>query len=299
MAQIKLSLGTYGLDNLVHGDMTKVIDIVKIADDLGFDQVVVTDTLLMTDKTDHYPFGEFPDPVDKPFFEPLTTLAVIAGATRYIRLATGVIAAPLRPAVLLAKTAATLDQLSQGRLDLGVGMGWQSVEYEAVGIPYDRRGARLDDQLRACKVLWKDSPASFSSGTVSFDKVYCRPGPYQQGGIPIWFGVAPTEANCRRIAELGVGWIPSGDDFPKLVDGIRNIRAAFVKAGRDPSELQVRSGGAVTFGDDGSPTTETFAQLERAMEAGVTHLEVWPAFMCNSVEDLKPCLEKIVKIKGD
>ena len=116
----------------------------------------------MSARTDRYPFGKFPLPPEYPWFEPLTMLAAIAGATSRIRLATGVLISPLRPAVLLAKIAATLDVVSGGRLDLGVGTGWQREEYEASGIPFAGRAARMDDQLRACRVLWSDAPARSS-----------------------------------------------------------------------------------------------------------------------------------------
>jgi len=99
----------------------EIVGLTRMAEDAGVDTVVVPDHLVMSDRTDRYRWGRFPLPVDAPWLEPLTVLAAIAGATRRVRLATGILIAPLRPAALLAKTAATLDVLSRGRLDLGVG----------------------------------------------------------------------------------------------------------------------------------------------------------------------------------
>jgi alkanesulfonate monooxygenase SsuD/methylene tetrahydromethanopterin reductase-like flavin-dependent oxidoreductase (luciferase family) len=103
----------------------EVVALARMAEDAGADTVVVPDHLVMSDRTDRYRWGRFPLPVDAAWLEPLTVLAAIAGATRRVRLATGILIAPLRPAAVLAKTAATLDVLSRGRLDLGVGTGWQ------------------------------------------------------------------------------------------------------------------------------------------------------------------------------
>src|SRR6202011_6390610 len=101
--------------------------------------------------------------------EPMTALSVIAGATQRIRLATGILLAALRRPVVLAKAAATLDNLSGGRLDLGVGVGWQREEYEAAGLDFDRRGQLLDHTLAVCQTLWRNSPAHFESDQLTFD----------------------------------------------------------------------------------------------------------------------------------
>ena len=133
MADITVALGIYGIHNLFDGDMTKTIDVVKRADDLGFYQMVMTDHVVMGNRTDRYPYGEFPSPPETPWHDPLITLAAIASVTSHIRLSTSVLISPLRPPVVLAKMIATLDQLSHGRVDLGVGTGWQREEYEATG----------------------------------------------------------------------------------------------------------------------------------------------------------------------
>lgn len=298
MANIKVALGIYGIHDLFGGDMTKMIDIVKIADDLGYDQMVMTDHVIMGDRTDRYPYGDFPSPPETPWYDPLITLASIASVTSHIRLSTSVLISPLRSAVVLAKMVATLDQLSKGRVDLGVGTGWQREEYQALDIPFAGRGQRMEDQLKACQALWRDCPASFESKTVSFNNVYCRPEPAQKNGVPLWFGIAPTEVNCQRIAELGVGWIPIQVDPNAIAEGVTSIRAAFTKNGRDPNELQVRAQLMPLFNDDGSGNLDgTLAQLDKTIEAGATHIEILPFLFAQSAEQLRPCLERIIKIK--
>ncbi len=295
---LRSAIGIYGLENVVGGDLRKLIDVVRRADGSGIGQVVMTDHVVMGTRTDRYPYGPFPSPPDHPWFEPMVTLAGFASATAHIRLSMSVLIAPLRPAVLLAKQAATLDVLSGGRLDLGVGIGWQREEYEASGIPFESRGVRLAEQMRACRDLWTHAPASYQGETVSVAGLYSRPFPLQAGGIPLWFGIAPTEVNCKRIAELGVGWIPISQDPADIAEGVRALRAAFARAGRDPKELEVRVHVPPRPNSAGRLDLEaTLAVgLEPALAAGATVIEILPFLFCTSERELAPCLERVAKI---
>ena len=152
-ARLPISLTVSGVKRLFGDDLSQLIDFAKRAEDAGVDQIAMTDHLVIGPRTDRYPFGKFPFPNDEPWPEPIVTLAAMAGATRRIRLATAVLIAPLRSAPLLAKSLATLDALSGGRVDLGVGIGWQPEEFAAAGIPFESRAARMDDVLRACRSL--------------------------------------------------------------------------------------------------------------------------------------------------
>jgi probable F420-dependent oxidoreductase len=261
-----------GLSRLFSGRLDAVVEAAAAADRAGIDQIAVPDHLAIGPRTDAYPYGPFPLPPDEPWLEPLTTLAAMAGATRRIRLATGVLIAPLRPALLLAKTAATLDVLSGGRLDLGVGLGWQREEYDAAGVPWAGRWARLDDQLRACRALWTaDGPVSFRSETVSFQELRSLPRPAQEGGPPLWLGVAASERNAARIAALGAGWLPIESDPDAIARGVTVLRRACEAAGRDPATLGVRANAPVCRGADGRPDlAATLASLPRLSVAGVT-----------------------------
>ncbi|HLS80033.1 MAG TPA: LLM class flavin-dependent oxidoreductase, partial [Steroidobacter sp.] len=163
---VQVAIGIYGLQQWYGGDFAPVVDLARIADEAGVDQVSITDHVVMGENVDKYPYGRFPSPLDFPWFEPLTVLAAIAGATRRIRLSTGVLIAPLRPAVLLAKQLATLDVMSRGRVSIGLGLGWQKEEYDAAGVPWEGRYTRLEEQIRVCKLLWSEAPASFKGSTV-------------------------------------------------------------------------------------------------------------------------------------
>jgi probable F420-dependent oxidoreductase len=294
----RTAISIYGIENLFGGDFRRVADVVRRADELGIDQMVMTDHVVMGERTDRYPYGPFPTKTDYPWYEPFVALSVFAAQTRRIRLSTSVLIAPLRPAPLLAKQAATLDVLSGGRLDLGVGTGWQREEYAASGIPFEGRGRRMAEQLRACRALWRGGRASFHGETVAFDEITCHPTPLQPGGVPLWFGLAPTDANCALVAELGVGWIPISNDPALIAEGVAKYRAAFARAGRDPAELQVRAHLAPRPGPSGALDLEASlaAGLEPALAAGVTHVDVLPFLFCREAGELDACLARIARI---
>jgi len=297
MSRFRTAVGIFGLQDFHGGDFRKVLELMRRADELGIDQMVITDHVVMGERTDRYPYGNFPVPPDYAWFEPIVAMSAIAAATTRIRLATSVLISPLRPAPLLAKQAATLDVISGGRLDLGVGTGWQREEYEASGIPWPRRSQRLEDQLRACRALWTRSPASFTSETVSFDTIHCRPAPLQSP-LPIWFGVAPTPASCRRIAELGQGYLPISQDPAVIAEDVKKIKAAFMEAGRDPGELEVRVQLRPVMGSAGPDLEATLAGVEPALEAGATVIEVLPIVFSRSARDVDRCLERIAGLAG-
>ncbi len=291
---ISISVIVSGL-GLYYGDQLRgLLETARIADDVGIDQLVLTDHVVMGERTDRYPYGRFPYPSQEPWPEPLTTLAAVAGCTERIRLATGVLIAPLRPPVLLAKTLATLDALSGGRLDLGVGTGWQREEFEASGIPFEGRASRMDDVLRACRVLWSEAPASFSSPTVSFEKVWCLPRPVQPGGIPIWFGVRLSERNVARVVELGAGWMPLLRSEQELFEGAKVLREAFAAAGRDPATLGIRAPVPLATDSSGRPDLErTLGELPRLREAGATVASFALAAHARSRDEIAPFLERL------
>jgi probable F420-dependent oxidoreductase len=295
---IRTAIGLYGLENVLGGDFTRTTDVVRKADALGIDQVVMTDHVVMGARTDRYPYGPFPSPPDYPWFEPIVAMSAFAGMTSRIRLSMSVLIAPLRPAVLLAKQAATLDVLSHGRLDLGVGTGWQREEYDASGIPFEGRGVRLAEQMRACKDLWTNAPASYQGDTVDVRGLYSKPFPVQKGGPPLWFGLAPTEVNAKRIAELGVGWIPISQNPADIAEGVRALRAAFTRAGRDAKELQVRAHLPPRKNSAGQLDLDATlaAGLEPALEAGASVIEILPFLFARSEREIDGVLERVAKI---
>jgi probable F420-dependent oxidoreductase len=294
VARIAISLTVSGLARLFGGDLARVVELARTADAAGIAQIALPDHLAIGPRTDRYPYGRFPYPADEPWLEPLTTLAALAGATRRIRLATGVLLAALRPALLLAKTLASLDVLSRGRLDLGVGIGWQAEEFAGAGVPFEGRAARLDDTLRACRALWSAAPASFDSATARFEELWSLPHPVQAGGIPIWFGVALGPRNVRRIAELGVGWMPIGAGPAEVADGVRILREALRAAGRDPAELRVRAPAPAVRGADGAIDLEaTLDRLEELRHAGATHAGFALDRFVRDASEIQPFLERL------
>ena len=268
--RLQISVILSGLSMLYGEDLEGMVETARLADDAGIDQIVVTDHLAIGPGTDRYPYGKFPFPPHEPWPEPLTTLAAMAGATSQVRLGTGVLIVPLRPALLLAKTLATLDVVSGGRIDLGIGTGWQREEFAAAGVPFVGRTARMEDTLRACQVLWRDAPASFSSETVSFEEVWCLPRPLQRGGIPIWIGGDLTDGNLRRLVEFGAGWMPVGPDLGELEKGGEKIRAALAVAGRDPASVGLRGAVGPVRSEKGPDMEKTLEQLAPLQDAGVT-----------------------------
>src|SRR6478672_434186 len=238
---MQISVTVSGLSRLFGDDLAAVVDVARIADDAGIHQVVMTDHLAIGPRTDRYPFApKFPYPPEEPWLEPLTVLAAFAGATSRVRLGTGVLIGPARSALVIAKTVATLDVVSRGRVDLGLGTGWQREEFTDPGLPFIGRTARMEDAVRACRALWEtEPPVSFASDTVSFTDLWCEPRPLQ-ARLPIWFSGAANDATVHRVAELGDGWLPLAIPLDEVTATIEQMRIAFRDRGRDPATLGVR-----------------------------------------------------------
>ena len=297
MATYKKSIGMWGAHDLAGGDPKKLLDLARQADAAGIDQLNFTDHVIMSENTGVYPFGDFPVPPQYPWFEPMILMSMIAGSTSHVRVATGVLIAPLRPAALLAKMAATLDVLSGGRLDLGIGTGWQREEYDACGLPFEGRLARMDDQVRAMRALWREPPVTFHSETVNIERLYSTPLPVQEGGVPLWYGTSATEENARRIAELGDGWVPIQSRREFIREGTARIRAAFEAAGRDPSTLRVRAVAPPALNAQGEPDLDRVEEVvEPLLEAGATHIEFLPYMYVRKPEDFPPFFERIAAL---
>lgn len=179
---------------------------------LGFHSAVVADHIVLpVASTSTYPYtlgGRHPSEGDA--LEQLTLLAFVAAKTRSLRLVTSVMILPHRNPVVTAKSLATIDVLSEGRLTVGVGVGWLREEFEALDAPdFDRRGAVTDEYLRIVKTLWTRAPASFAGEFYRFDELWCLPQPVQQPHPPIWVG-GHSRAALRRVARHGDGWHPVG-----------------------------------------------------------------------------------------
>jgi probable F420-dependent oxidoreductase len=176
--------------------------------------------------------------------DPLDWLAFVAGITTSVRLATGMLILPEHNPVILAKRLATVDALSGGRVLAGVGVGWLREEADAVGVPFEERGARTDEYIAAMRALWRERPASFDGKFVRFSGVWSSPPPAQPGGVPIVIG-GHSPAAIRRAARLGDGFYPIGVGPEELAAVLARMRRQAEEAGRDPAAIEVTAGGTM------------------------------------------------------
>lgn len=293
---VRLSLTIAGLHRTFGPELDHYLDLAKAADEVGIDQIVLADHVVMGRNTDAYPYGDFAFAPDEPWADPLALLTAIAAVTSRVRLATGILITPLRTPASLAKSVATLDALSGGRVDLGVGVGWQREEYAVAGVPWEERWGRLDDGLRACRALWSESPASFASPSVTFEEIWCEPRP-TQARLPLWLGAKATVKNCARVADWGDGWMPleARTASDELFEGIARLRAAFTAAGRTEDDLLVRAGMPFVRGDDGFDFPATREAALRLADAGVTHFSVNLRRSIASATDARAFLEQLAE----
>ncbi len=181
----------------------------KMVEDVGFHSFWMPEhVLLFEDYDSPYPYsdnGKVPlDPRNVPL-EPFTALAFLAAQTSRIRLGTGITILPQRNPVYFAKQAADVDAMSGGRLDIGIGVGWLAEEFAALGVPFERRGARAADYLQVCKTLWCDDVSSYDGEFYTLPTCVQGPKPVQKPHPPLWFGGESTPA-LRRVARFGQGW---------------------------------------------------------------------------------------------
>ena len=275
--QLSMTLRSFSADD--PGDWSALLTQAQALDLAGVDRLVVPDHVVFGERLDAYgrpeiggqAGGRQPTGPDGHWLEPLTTLSVIAGRTNRIRLGTSILLAALRRPVVLAKTAATLDVLSGGRLDLGVGVGWQREEYEAAGLDFDRRGQLLDHSLDVCQTLWREARSDYSSDELQFEAIHMMPKPRRAGGVPIWVSGTVHPRVVRRIARFGSGWIPWGTAAADVAAGIREMSEALAAIDHDPTGLQVVGNLAAARDPDGTlDVARTMAPVPALVEAGVT-----------------------------
>ena len=265
--------------------------IARKGEELGYDAVYAGDHILVPKNiASIYPYsegGEYPGGPSGESMELLTLLAFLAGQTSKIRLVASVIIVPYRSPLLAAKALATLDVLSQGRLVIGIGVGWMREEFEALDLPpFEERGAVTDEYIRAFKELWTSDSPHFEGKYVNFDDINFLPKPVQKPHPPIWVGGESRPA-LRRTAELADGWYPLGSNptFPmgtpeQLSAGLERLAAYARRFGRDPAEIEViyrtsqfeLNGTAVS--DNGRPSfvgnaDQIAADIRRYEEMGV------------------------------
>ena len=220
-------------------DPAAAIELVQAGEAAGFDSAwTVEHTVVPAGYASTYPYsenGKMAGGVDDfALPDPLIWLAYVASATTTIKVATGIIILPQHNPVVVAKQVASLDFMSDGRVLFGIGVGWLKEEFEALGVPFERRGERTDEYIGAIRALWTEDKPSYAGEFVNFKNAYCRPQPRQKS-IPIIVG-GQTKAAARRAGRLADGYFP-GRDAP--VDMIEEARTAAAAHGRDPAALEI------------------------------------------------------------
>jgi probable F420-dependent oxidoreductase len=247
------------------GDVGAVRAYALRVEELGYRHVLAYDHVVGADPAVHAPW-QGPYDVTTTFHEPFVLFGYMAGITE-LEMVTGIIILPQRQTALVAKQAAEVDLLTGGRFRLGIGLGWNAVEYEALGQDFTTRGRRVEEQVDLLRRLWTERSVTFEG---SFDRVTgagLAPLPVQRP-IPVWFG-AQSERAYRRIGRLADGWFPQVRPGAELDEARRVVEQAAVEAGRDPALLGME--GRVTWRDSQEKLAEHAASWR---DAGASHLSV-------------------------
>ena len=256
------------------------------AESLGYDSVWAADRLVMPWKIETaYPYSKestFIVPPDRPFFDTLTCLAFLAGCTEKIQLGMSVMVLPYRHPLHWAKIATTIDQLSTGRLIMGVGVGWMEEEFTAMNAPFKERGAVSDEQLTLLKQLWTEEHITFKGKYYNVDDIAFNPKPYQKPRVPIWVGGEGKYAQ-RRAARYGDAWFPyfvriTPAELAERFDYVRKIAR---EAGRNPDALALACCLPIELTPDDAQQEENYLKgsveqvtdrLKMFQKVGVTHI---------------------------
>jgi probable F420-dependent oxidoreductase len=247
------------------GDPAALDAIGRASEALSYDHFLMFDHVLGASREGR-PGFRAPYSNADPFHDPLTAFAYLAGVTRRIGFATGVLVLPQRQTALVARQAADVDLLSGGRLRLGVGVGWNPVEYEALGQPFARRGARLDEQIPLLRRLWTGEPLDFTGAFDRIDRAALNPAPRQ--AIPIWCG-GGSEAAFGRAARLADGFVFSGPFAEHILPSWERLKTLLHEEGRDLAAF-----GAEYLVSDAMDVAATREVADRWAEAGGTHLGI-------------------------
>ncbi len=239
-----MRIGTVFPTTEIGNDPSAIAGFAQAAEDLGYDHLLAYDHVLGAVPRSE---GWQGYTIEDPFHETLTLLAFLAGQTKKIELATGILILPQRQTALVAKQAAEIDVLSRGRLRFGVGVGWNTIEYEALGMDWRTRGARMEEQVEVLRALWTNEVITFRGRWHHIVDAGINPLPVRRP-IPIWMG-GESEAVLRRVARLADGWIPGGrlrsptathPQFPGGYAGmVEKMREYAAAVGRDPMAIQL------------------------------------------------------------
>ncbi len=243
-----------------------IAEVGRVAEERGFHSLWLPEhVLFFREYASRYPYaedGRIPGDPDG-VMEPLTALSFVAAHTERIRLATGICIVPQRDPVYTARQVADLDFLSGGRVDFGIGVGWLREEFEALGVPFSRRGARAEECLQVMKTLWCDEVSHFEGEFFQLPPCLQNPKPVQKPHPPLVFG-GESDATFSRVARLGQGWFGFGFTPDDLAEPLARLDAALDREGRSRGDLQVHVAPPRIRFDDGT--------LDRYRDLGVDQL---------------------------
>lgn len=268
-----MKLGVTFPQNIIGGEVSTVRDFAQTAEGLGYSHIVAYDHVLGVNPAG-YPNWQGPYTSQDLFHDPFTLFSYIAAITERIELSPQIVILPQRQTVLVAKQAASLDYLSNGRLRLGVGIGWNPVEYTGLGKNFRNRGKRSEEQITVMKALWADPHVTFEGKYHTIPDAGINPLPVQQP-LPVWLG-GGVDATLDRIGRLGDGWLNiyvSPDKAPPALD---KIRASAEAAGRDPAQIGLDCW--VGIGNQDSTPDKWRAEIEAWQAMGATHITLNSVF---------------------
>ncbi|MDQ1361125.1 MAG: hypothetical protein QOJ44_1502 [Acidimicrobiaceae bacterium] len=247
------------------GDPERVRAYATTVEELGYTHILAYDHVLGADPAVHTGWSG-PYDVDTTFHEPLVLFGFLAAITS-LELVTGIVILPQRPTALVAKQAAEVDLLCNGRLRLGVGLGWNAVEYEALGQDFSTRGRRLEEQVPLLRRLWTEHSVTYHGSFEQVTGAGIAPLPVQRP-IPVWFGASSPPA-FRRAGRLADGWLPMFRPGPRFDEARSIVDEAARQAGRDPASIGIET--RVPWGNGASEVAE---QIAAWREAGVSHVSI-------------------------
>ncbi|HEX5207755.1 MAG TPA: LLM class F420-dependent oxidoreductase [Steroidobacteraceae bacterium] len=249
------------------GDPEAVRRIGTTLESLGYDYFLTYDHVLGAVHEGREPKLTGPYTEKHPFHDPLMMFAHLAALTRRLEFVTGILILPQRQTALVARQVADVDLLSGGRFRLGVGIGWNHVEYQALGQDFTTRGRRVEEQVELLRKLWSEPLVSFQGRFDHIDRACLNPRPRRR--IPIWFG-GFVEAAFKRAARIGDGFIFSGGSIDRVTEGWKHIEGALREAGREPETF----GREMVIGRSDRTPQEVAKRLEWCREWGCTHVAI-------------------------
>ena len=256
-------------------DLPAVRDFVQAAEDLGYAHIRISDHVLGADPQFHPEVRIFPYNYKSYVHEPFTLMGYLAAITKRLQLVAAILILPQRQTALVAKQAAEVDVLSGGRLRLGIGVGWNPVEYEALGEDFHDRGRRSEEQIAVLRALWTQEVVSFKGRWHQITHAGINPLPVQRP-IPIWIGVGgplgpiPPEVSLRRIGRMADGWFPVFPPDQAAREVIARVHGYAREAGRDPAAIGMDC--MMTLAGKGPE--DWITEVKAWEEMGATHLSV-------------------------